>query len=61
MCINFLSVAINSKAKKPLCINLSRRYNGVSKTKKLRIGVYGAGGGWQQELLLLSDVAVWVE
>ena len=36
-CINLLSVAINSKAKKRLCINLSRRYNGVSKTEKLRI------------------------
>ena len=37
MCINLLSVAINSKAKKRLCIDLSRRYNGVSKTKKLKI------------------------
>ena len=36
-CINPLSVATNSKLKKRLCINLSRKYNGVSQAKKFRI------------------------
>ena len=36
-CVNPLSVATNSKAKKRLCIDLSRRYNCVSRTKKFKI------------------------
>ena len=36
-CVNPLSVATNSKAKRRLCIDLSRNYNKVSKTKKFKI------------------------
>ena len=36
-CVNPLSVATNSKSKKRLCIDLSRKYNGVSRTRKFRI------------------------
>ena len=37
VCINPLSVATNSKLKKKLCIDLSRKYNGLSQSKKFRI------------------------
>ena len=37
VCINPLSVATNSKLKKRLCIDLSRKYNGLSEAKKFKI------------------------
>ena len=37
MCIHPLSVATNSKSKKRLCIDLSRKYNGLSEAKKFKI------------------------
>ena len=36
-CIHSLSVTTNSKEKKRLCIDLSRKYNGVSRARKFRI------------------------
>jgi hypothetical protein len=37
VCINPLSVATNSRLKKRLCIDLSRKYNGLSEAKKFKI------------------------
>ena len=36
-CIHSLSVTTNSKEKKRLCIDLSRKYNGVSRARKFSI------------------------
>ena len=36
-CINPLSVAVNSKGKRRLCIDLSRCYNKVSRARKFKI------------------------